>query len=271
MNLQIIATQELQQSHVNMRLYECLCHEIGEQGIVTVVDKNPDIVHLLGAWNKESIKVIQGFNAKNIPVVFTSVDGLIGLNASEYKLSNQSSISHCVINISQRVAAVHVCGSVEDHIVHELSKGVNTFCIKNCYYTNVISKQDMLRKFEEMYVSIAEKHEESIRRLISTQIKDANISDQAIARITSKILYLQNLHIKGSIPIAYVNELSKTFIETDYDERQLCTVLHKLKLYKFTSRAMQMLSECSTLTEGFMPMPPTDDKVTTTLKQSVIQ
>lgn len=270
MNLQIIATQDFRQEYINVKLYESLCHEFKDRGTITVVDKNPDIVHLFGLWDDESMKVVHGFNARKIPVVFTSINGLIALNASGNSFSQQNSINRYVKKISQKVAKVHVCGTVEGNAVHGLCKDSDTHCIKNCYYTNLISKHEMLHDFENMYVSIVEKHDDNVRQLISNQIKDANLSDNAIALIISKMQYLQYLQIKGSIPKAYIDELSEIFTETDYNEQHLCNILHKLKLYKFTSRAMQMLSECSTLTEGFMPMPPTDDKATDALKQCIL-
>ncbi len=270
MNLQVLATQDFRQDYINVTLYESLCHEFKNHGIMTVVDKNPDIIHLFGQWNGESIKVINKFNARNIPVVFTSTNGLIDLNTFGYSFTKRATTNRYVKKISQRVATVHVCGTVEGHVVHELCKEADACCIRNCHYTNLISKHNMLQDFENLYVSIVKKHDESIKQLISNKIKDANISDRAIALITSKLLYLQVLHIKGSIPGACIDELSKTLTETDYNEQHLCNVLHKLKIYKFTSRAMQMLNDCSTLTEGFMPMPPTNDKATAALKQDII-
>ena len=271
MNLQIIATSDFRQDLLNARLCESLPQELMSSGSVNVVDRHPDLVHLFGLWNKESIKAIHWFKVRRIPIVFTSLDGLPALNPTVKGVSGQSALNSCLKKVSSLVEVVHVCGSVEETAIRDLCKEAKTVCIKNCYYTRLTSKPSMLQALEKLYVSVVEKHDEEVRQTITDRIKEANITDKAMATIASRLLMLHTLYIKGSIPQNFLDDLSALLVKTDYDEKHLCSVLRRLKLYKFASRAMQILADCSTLTEGFMPMPPTDDKLTAGIKENVIQ
>ena len=271
MNLQIIATRDFRQDLLNAQLQESLPQELIDRGSVDVVDKHPDIVHLFGLWNRESIKAIREFRVRRIPIVFTSLDGLPAINATAKSLSGQNVINACVKKISLESDVVHVCGSVEETAIRNLCKEAKTVCIKNCFYTRLTTKPSMLQALENLYASVVEKHDEKVSQTITNRVKEANINDKAIASVISRLLLLHTLYIKGSIPKTFLDDLSALLVATDYDEKHLCSVLRRLKLYKFASRAMQVLADCSTLTEGFMPMPPTDDKLTAGIKQNVIK
>lgn len=57
----------------------------------------------------------------------------------------------------------------------------------------------------------------------------------------------------------------------EYDEDKLQRMLKQLKLQKFTARLMQILQEAYYLEEGYMPIPPIDDKRTNNIRKSLQQ
>ena len=57
----------------------------------------------------------------------------------------------------------------------------------------------------------------------------------------------------------------------EYDEDKLQRMLKQLKLQKFTARLMQILQEIYFLEEGYMPIPPIDDKRTNNIRKSLQQ
>ena len=57
----------------------------------------------------------------------------------------------------------------------------------------------------------------------------------------------------------------------EYDEDKLQRMLKQLKLQKFTARLMQILQETYYLEEGYMPIPPIDDKRTNNIRKSLQQ
>ena len=57
----------------------------------------------------------------------------------------------------------------------------------------------------------------------------------------------------------------------EYDEDKLQRMLKQLKLQKFTARLMQILQETYYLEEGYMPIPPIDDKRTKNIRKSLQQ
>lgn len=57
----------------------------------------------------------------------------------------------------------------------------------------------------------------------------------------------------------------------EYDEDKLQRMLKQLKLQKFTARLMQILQETYYMEEGYMPIPPIDDKRTNNIRKSLQQ
>ena len=57
-------------------------------------------------------------------------------------------------------------------------------------------------------------------------------------------------------------DISSTFINSDYDENRMADRLYQLGIYQFTSSLEKVAADRSSLTEGFMPIMWTDNKLT---------
>ena len=271
MNIKIINTLDSRPDDINISLFESLRQEFMDNDSIMLVDENPDIIHIFGSWDNMSLEAVRKYRDREIPIVFTASDGLVALGVSKNSQKISVKVRSFIKKISQVVSAIHVCGTIESAIIKKQCQKVNLFCIGNCNYTSLISKQKMLYDFCHMYIAVAKKYEEGIRLAIEHKIKDAGITDATLIKMVSKVYYLHYLQIKGSIPQQYIDDLSEIFTKVDCDEQQLRIALRKVKLYQFTSRTMQMLTDCSTLTEGFMPLPPINDKMTNSLKACIIK
>ena len=64
-------------------------------------------------------------------------------------------------------------------------------------------------------------------------------------------------------------ELDKELRHHPCDEDKLCETLHEQGLYRLATRLMQLMSDKTGLTEGFMPMPPLNDRTTKRMRIQV--
>ena len=69
----------------------------------------------------------------------------------------------------------------------------------------------------------------------------------------------------------HLMEFYQTLRFTEYDEDKFQRMTKQLKIQKFAARLMQILHETFYLEEGFMPIPPVDDKRTNKLRKSLLQ
>ena len=70
------------------------------------------------------------------------------------------------------------------------------------------------------------------------------------------------LQLAKSPTLLNLVELSRELRRDNVRDDKLQEALQEKGLYKFASRLMQILSEQTLLEEGYMPLPPTDDRGT---------
>ncbi len=76
-------------------------------------------------------------------------------------------------------------------------------------------------------------------------------------------------HIHKQPLLLHLIELHRELMRDNVDDNLLQEALRDKRLYKQASRLMQVLSELTLLDEGFMPLPPTDDKGTRKIRNSI--
>ena len=266
MRVHLITAQKVKPEYINYGMYETLCRGLSDHGKATIVDTNPDIVHIFGLWNRHYANVAAKYAKRGIPVVFTSLDGLPQLMRMYRK-----PMSTCRIRRITRVAAVtQVCGATEEGIVRRIDSKAQCEIIRNPSYTTLTSAEELLTSIEHLYVKVVDEHDKKIRSGISNRVAALHGCDDAMKEICSQMLYLKYLLHRGSIPKGFITNLASTLTATDYDEDKMAATMKRLGTYKMSARAMQVMGDLGILTEGFMPMPPIADGRTTTMKQCIV-
>ena len=74
---------------------------------------------------------------------------------------------------------------------------------------------------------------------------------------------------RGQLPLCRLAELHKLLMTVSTDEERLVAELHARKLSPTAARIMQIAAEQTLLDEGFMPLPPIDDRKTETLRKLI--
>ncbi len=80
-------------------------------------------------------------------------------------------------------------------------------------------------------------------------------------RLMATFRYISKLIDHRQLSIMHLVELDKELREHSCDEDALCDRLEEQHMMKLTGRIMAVLQHTTGLTEGFMPLPPRDDRV----------
>lgn len=242
--------------------------EDGHRAGIVPVDNGADIIHVIGRWDERSVKVIKEEQKKNIPTVFSSCDGLSSI-CSIISGNTPTCGRRIIRRIANSATVVHVCGSKEEDLVRSIAKDVHTCVIANPTITSAIKDNDVITNFTKLYDKTILLHEQQVDTNIKSKV--ANVcSDDKMASICRGILHVQYLVRRGNLTLEELRTLSSLMVKTPYDEDKFMTVIKKLGIAGFTSSLISVLSEKTGLTEGFMPIKPSDDKRAKSIRQAII-
>lgn len=88
-------------------------------------------------------------------------------------------------------------------------------------------------------------------------------------RLIATFRYLRKLTARKQLGIRHLVELDRELRQYGCEEEQLSEDLKVQNLWKLTSRLMQLMSELTGLTEGFMPVTPTNDRTSRQMRRQV--
>lgn len=84
-------------------------------------------------------------------------------------------------------------------------------------------------------------------------------------RLLATFTHLRKLNVSNMLRLMHLVELDKELRTHDAVEDALCENLQKHNLLKFSARVMQLMKDFTGLEEGFMPVPPLNDRITKTM------
>lgn len=96
----------------------------------------------------------------------------------------------------------------------------------------------------------------------------SNEEDAIIKKIATIIANTRQIERKKKLSLRLLADLYTVIKYNDYDEDRLADVLRHLRLYRYSRRMIQLLAEKVLLKEGFMPVPPCDDRKTKGIKRN---
>ena len=112
------------------------------------------------------------------------------------------------------------------------------------------------------------------RRLMKTKFHNLQQDEKPSDTEQQLIVMLINIQHElkhRRLPRRHLMEFYQMLRFTEYDEDKLQRMAKQLNIQKFAARLMQILHETFYLEEGFMPIPPVDDKRTNKLRKSLLQ
>ena len=241
---------------LNKNLLSIIAEGISKFSDFEIVDTAPDIVHICSKWSSMVASSIKYFTNKGVPVVFSSANGLVE------QLSPQSS------TLSPTV--FHCCGPAEARLINTNLPKANVVVISNAEFTSTTNVETMLNQFKDLYTKTFYDHDSSIKAMIMEKVKQSNVNDDTIFNICSRLLYLNYAFKRGTIRQNMLDSISDELINSNYDEEIMRRTLNELKLMPFAASVMALLKEVSHLTEGFMPVAASTDKIMKHMKKLII-
>lgn len=94
--------------------------------------------------------------------------------------------------------------------------------------------------------------------------------EKEICTICAMLLAAQQQYKQKTLSMRHVAELYEAIKYYDFDEEQFARIVKRLGIRKFTARMLQIVSDDLYLGEGFLPMPPLNDRGTQRLRSKLL-
>lgn len=242
--------------HFMTLLQEYIC----KYDYVDIVDHAPDIAHVCGNWNIQTIKQIKKIIQHEIPVIFTSCNGL-----NDFSGNIQSYQSLIMRDLIHNVSAIHVCGIIEKEKIQHVCPDSCIYVVSNPVISNTTDVNNMTSLMLKTYNGIINNYDKRKKETIKSIIHTQYTKDDEIFEICSRFLYIKYLLHKGNIPIDILEETSSMMITKQYDEDEMEKLIKKLGIYNFVSSLLYAMNIKAELTEGFMPIESSNNKLSETI------
>lgn len=250
MRLRILNTPDIDNNGISQKTKETLVAELAKDDSIILTDENPDVVHIIGAWNASSASVANDAIKRFIALVYTP----LGTLSPWYKPAS----SH--VRLSAKATATVASGTMEQKLLGERDN-TNLHLILNAITTATTTAEEMASGYKAVYREATEKNDVTLWNEVNRRIGLLKEKDGAIQEICKNILYAQYLYRRRNIPHKFLGKLSTLMTGSNYNEDTMTEVLRLIKLDTFTQRLEYVMLEKSGLTEGFMPIIYKKDKV----------
>lgn len=242
--------------NTNVHFITLLKKSICKYDNVEIVNQFPDIIHLCGDWSIQTIRQINKIIHHEIPVIFTCNNGL-----NVFSKKKQHYQTYIMRNIISKVSAIQVCGPLEKEKIQVISPSSNIYVIPNPIISNTINTNEIITQMIKTYKTIINNHDTDKKEIIKNKIHTIYTPNDEISIICSRFLYIKYLLHKGYIPKQILTETSNMLKSKQYDEDEMKKLIKKLGIYDFISSLLYVMNEKSELTEGFMPIESSNDKL----------
>lgn len=116
---------------------------------------------------------------------------------------------------------------------------------------------------EDFFVPDDYEEQKTIEQVIGSSFVTEN------DRLLSTFRHLKKLWQHKRLTIAHLAELDKELRYHEANEERLCEDLQERRLLKLAGRLMQLMADLTGLSEGFMPVPPLNDRLTRQMRKTI--
>lgn len=143
----------------------------------------------------------------------------------------------------------------QEHISETLAKGIRVLQLQT---------PDLNTEKTEAFYPEDYQPPKSIQQQIGNQFATEN------ERLVATFQLLRRLIFHRQLTISHIVELDHELRHHDAEEEQLAETLRERHLYTTACRMMQILRELTELDEGFMPVPPKNDRITRQISKIIV-
>ena len=269
MRIQLYISEKAKSVDINNKLVTTLLRVLESAAGHVVTDENPDIVHFLGCWDMRMAHAATSIRRRLIPYIYSPLGGLQPWEIDEHKLAKHTQLMTYQRQLTNEASAVHVGGEMELKSIQRKKWNTNIRIIENPAVSNGISENEMVSQMLAVYEETIRNHDNKIQADIAKRVAKVKEDDETINGLLREILYARYQLHRGGIPAQTLDNLSTHLIKSDIDEDHFGQLLTDMKIDKFFSRLESVMESESTLTEGFMPIPMTEDRVADKIKSGI--
>lgn len=269
MRLQLVATQQLSPLNINLSLFSLLQEELSKRDGMIITEQAPDLVHVFGIWDNNTANMVKKEFNRKVPVVYTSLQGLQAM-ASKGCGYDAISAKRLRNEILKKVSTVHVCGTKEQEQIAKSCKKTTTHIIYNPFFTSKTTNENVVNEMLRLYEDTYKAHEQDIKASITSKVESVESTDKNIITVCCKILYVKYMMLRGGITQALLDDLCSTMTTLQYDEDIMERVCSQLRIKSFAASLFAVLARKASLTEGFMPFPSVENKMTDTIEKNIL-
>ena len=249
MRIQLVKGAEVDETGLVELTANYIKGQLEQRAEHTLVDENPDVLHVVGALERTSMAVIRQQRKRHIAFVYTPVTALTPWNTP----------SSASVKMA-REANILVSSGEMEHTLLEGKTNQEQRLIKTTVSTATTTDEEMMTAYNEIYSKAYAINEAELQKVVKEKIALLNEENTTITNLCEKLLYAQLLYQRRNIPLRYLQELTEYMTDNDYDEDRLASLLQLLQLDLFTQQLEYVMKEQTGLTEGFMPIIWKEDK-----------
>lgn len=217
-----------------------------------------DIIHIIACWEHRAARLACKARKMRIPYVISTMGGLNQWTLHHPQIKHSLQCMRYQRSMMRYAGAVITTTEPEKNFIANLKWTSVIFRIPNSLLNSSETAESMSQKIAQVYDNVFEKASEKMKFYADDSIKGEG-PEQDVARLI-KLINMRMPH--RNIPKDMTASLATMLHDTDYSDDDLADILKKTHLYKYSASLFAVMQKMNGLTEGFMPMPPSDDKTT---------
>lgn len=251
----------LQQGVLQETSFFNLLEERWKDGNVTIVtDGYYDLLHVIGVSTPTVIRNLQQEKSKLIPIAYSP----LGTIAPWSKASFPKTLGKYV--------AWHACGKHEYEYLQQQFTPTTITWLKNPVTTTDLTMAEFASAMQGFYQEVLDHHEEYVWHMIHQRMSQLHLQEEqhTLSQVLQQILYVEYKFKRKQILSSNIEELGRLMHETNYDEDELAKNLQLLKVHGFMASLEQVMEKRQLLSEGFMPIPPLQNRLTKNINKTIV-
>ena len=171
-----------------------------------------------------------------------------------------------------KYVAWHACGKHEYEYLQQQFTQTTITWLKNPVTTTGLTMTEFASAMQGFYQEVLDHHEEYVWHMIHQRISQLHLQEEqhTLCQVLQQILYVEYKFKRKQILSSNIEELGRLMHETNYDEDELAKNLQLLKVHGFMASLEQVMEERQLLSEGFMPIPPLQNRLTKNINKTII-
>ena len=228
--------------------------------ITIVTDGYYDLLHVIGLPTSSVIRHLQQERERLIPIAYSP----LGTIAPWSKASFPKTLGKYV--------AWHACGKHEYEYLQQQFTQTTITWLKNPVTTTDLTMAEFASAMQRFYQEVLDHHEEYVWHMIHQRMSQLHLQEEqhTLSQVLQQILYVEYKFKRKQILSSNIEELGRLMHETNYDEDELAKNLQLLKVHGFMASLEQVMEERQLLSEGFMPIPPQQNRLTKNINKTII-